>query len=214
MAWAIIEYDTISLMFEIKINNTTVCENADKIAAYANFRNAVRRADLSSDNIVCLFDDGKMIECHSVGDVDAEIGEKITPNNVLLHFMHSNNLSVADLKKAATKSGLVVSNSKIGGWISNPENRKYQKMQMDELMLILACLLSSGYTPENYKLLVKSTGLSNVDFMQKFNVSESTFYANIAEISNDRHRSMSYKSWLKLCKKVEKFNTPLTKGTV
>lgn len=207
MAWAVIDYDTISIMFEIKTNDITICKNADKIVAYANFRNAVRRADLSSDNIVCLFDDGKMIECHSVGDVDAEIGEKITPNCVLLHFMHSNNLSVADLKKATKKSGLVVSNSKVGGWISQPENRKYQKMKMDELLLILACFFAPGYTPKNYKLLVKSTGLSNAEFMRKFNVSESTFYANIVEIDNARHSSMSYKTWLKLCEKVEKFNS-------
>lgn len=208
IAWISLVYDTIPSVYEIKLNDETVCKNNDKIAAFVNFRSVVRRSDLTSNNIVCLFEDGETIECHNVGSVDIDIGEKITPNDVLLRFMHSNNLTVSDIKKAAKSAGLVVSNSKIGGWISKPENRKYQNMHMDELILMLEHIeIKRGYTPKNYQALVKSTGLSNADFMRKFDVPESTFYANIAEIDNARHSSMSYKTWRKLVGEVEKFNS-------
>lgn len=209
MAWIRLDYDIISNMYEIKLNDETVCKNDDKIAALANFRSVVRRADLSSDNVVCLFKGGEIIECHNVGSVDVEIGVKVTANDVLLSFINSNNLTVSDLKKAAKSAGLATSNSKIGGWVSKPENRKYQQMHMDELLLILSCLdVEKGYTPKNYKSLVKSTGLNNSEFIKKLNIPESTFYANIAEIDNARHVSMSYKSWCKLVAEVEKFNSP------
>ena len=71
---------------------------------------------------------------------------------------------------------------------------KCGKLQSDSFEL--------GYTPSNLKKLATLTELNYADFVRKYELKNSTFFNNIADISSKNHRSMSYKSWHELTQKV------------
>lgn len=48
-----------------------------------------------------------------------------------------------------------------------------------------------GYTPKNYRKLIKETGLNNAEFARKFGVKYRTLQANIANYGNSYHVAMS-----------------------
>ncbi|WP_227430421.1 helix-turn-helix domain-containing protein [Psychrobacter sp. I-STPA6b] len=57
-----------------------------------------------------------------------------------------------------------------------------------------------GYTPSNYKALVKSTGLTNADFYRTFDIPKQTFYKHLKG-----SRTMKWQDWQALLKQVENY---------
>lgn len=57
-----------------------------------------------------------------------------------------------------------------------------------------------GYTPNNYKALVESTGLTNADFYRQFDIPEQTFYTHYRGT-----RTMKWQDWDNLVGKVLKY---------
>lgn len=59
-----------------------------------------------------------------------------------------------------------------------------------------------GYTPANYKALVKLTKLTNAEFHRTFNIPEQTFYNHYVG-----KRTMKWQDWQKLLTDVENNKT-------
>lgn len=55
-----------------------------------------------------------------------------------------------------------------------------------------------GYTPNNYKALVQSTGLTNAQFCREFEIAEQTFYNHLRG-----SRTMKWQDWEALLDKVK-----------
>lgn len=62
-------------------------------------------------------------------------------------------------------------------------------------------LPEQGYTPNNYKALVKSTGLTNAAFYRQFKIPEQTFYTHYKG-----SRTMKWQDWKNLYDAVVVFN--------
>lgn len=62
-------------------------------------------------------------------------------------------------------------------------------------------LPEQGYTPNNYKALVKLTNLTNADFCREFDIPEQTFYKHRLG-----SRTMKWKEWQSLYIAVTAFN--------
>lgn len=62
-------------------------------------------------------------------------------------------------------------------------------------------LPESGYTPSNYKALVKLTNLSNADFYRQFEIPEQTFYCHYKGT-----RTMKWQDWQALMEAVTSAN--------
>ena len=58
----------------------------------------------------------------------------------------------------------------------------------------------NGYSPNNFKALVKATKLSKVDFIKEFKVSKAMFYRY-----QNGEATMQHDDWLSLKATVEKF---------
>lgn len=65
-------------------------------------------------------------------------------------------------------------------------------------------LPEQGYTPDNYKALVKLTNLTNADFCREFDIPEQTFYKHRLG-----SRTMKWKEWQSLYNAVVDFNKKL-----
>lgn len=56
----------------------------------------------------------------------------------------------------------------------------------------------NGYTPKNFEVLVKATGLNNISFINNFGLSKASFY-----FYKKGDVTMQHKDWVMLTKKVE-----------
>lgn len=201
------------IMYVVKLDGQTIVETHNEVVAWASYRATLKRGDLVKDrHVVSLLDND--VELHSLQvtnkSVNTDIGISISNNDIVKLVTDKFNFSPKDVKQMLADVGLTISNSKANGWFLASDSRKYQRVHDDELYLFIQSSLKRlntevGYTPVNYRALVEKTGLSNAAFMREFAVSESTFYANSADIDNKRHSSMSYKAWLELNKKVNDF---------
>ena len=77
--------------------------------------------------------------------------------------------------------------------------QQVQQVKMNNLNLP-----EQGYTPDNYKALVKLTNLTNADFCREFDISEQTFYKHRLG-----SRTMKWKEWQSLYNAVVDFNKKL-----
>lgn len=197
------------IMYVVKMGGEIVGSTDNPVIAWVNYRNALRQASLSSDTVASIELDGQTLHTATVGgqSVNFETPANITLNQILSDIMQIKAISPKQLVELLHKQGVVVSKSKVMGWILPTDNRKHQQIQLDELYLVLLALLQSdnfelGYTPNNLKKLVSLTGLNYADFIRQYELTASTFYNNISDIDAKSHRSMSYKSWHELTQKV------------
>lgn len=198
-----------AIMYLVKLGREIVGSTDNPVIAWVNYRNALRQASLSSDTVASIELNGETLHTATVGgqSVNFETPTNITLNQILSEIMQVKNISPKQLVELLHRQGVVVSKSKVMGWILPADNRKHQQIQLDELYLALLAMLKSddfelGYTPNNLKKLVALTGLNYADFIRKYDITASTFYNNIADIDAKGHRSMSYKSWYELIQKV------------
>lgn len=129
-------------MYSISVAGVVMALTETEIAAWATYRAQLRRGDLRADApLVELIDTKTGAVLHSAAADGLakwhEVGLAITPNNIIKMLKEQNGLSVDDIKMALAKAGYAVSGSKLQGWLSSPDNRKYQPMQLDELYLVL-----------------------------------------------------------------------------
>lgn len=201
-------------MYTITLNQTIHHQTDNPIAAWASYRSLLRRGDLKDGRYIAAILDGdnvldrQVIDTQSVNNLPK--GVMISYNQMLVQTMNSYQLTLDDLYIATQQANLLVSKSKIKGWLMPENNRKYQQMYADELYLVLPCLLSPvcdsvGYTPNNLKKLTQMTKLSIAEFCRQFDLVQATYFANIADVNAAGHRAMSYSSWRALQKKVVKF---------
>lgn len=198
-----------AIMYLVKLDGEVVGSTDNPVIAWVNYRNTLRQASLSSDITASIELDGQTLHTATVGgqSVNFETPTNITLNHILSETMQIKSVSPKQLVELLHRQGVVVSKSKVMGWILPADNRKYQQIQLDELYLALLAMLQAdsfelGYTPNNLKKLVALTGLNYADFIRKYELTSSTFFNNIADISSKNHRSMSYKSWHELTQKV------------
>lgn len=129
-------------MYSISIAGVVMASTGNQISAWATYRAQLRRGDLrASAPLVELIDTNTGAVLHSASADGLakwhEIGVTVTPNDIIKMVKEQNGLSVDDIKTALAKVGYMVSGSKLQGWLSSPDNRKYQPMQLDELYLVL-----------------------------------------------------------------------------
>ncbi len=198
------------MKYIIKLDDKVQNETDNEMVALANYRSLIRRADLPVDTHVATLEcEDELLYETTVGgkSLSLKIGNNISANDLLKLLMKKHDISLADLKNLVRKSGLMVSNSKINGWLLDADKRKHQVMNIDEFFILFDALeIKTGYTPENYRKLIESTGLTNVEFIREFDINESTFYANISEEDKPRYVSMSYKSWQDIKERVKIYN--------
>lgn len=203
-------------MYYIKLNDDIILSTSNQIVAIINYRYMLHRADFTDNqNKITLLEDNNIIYQHHINTATAQydFSFDLSANDFLLLLMDIKQLSIDDLKSIVKESELSASNSKISGWLKSSDNRKYQKMYYDELYVMLDKIIAKenfaqiGYTPENLKAMIKKTGLSNAEFSRVFSIPLSTLSSNIANVDTATHRSMSYKTWLELSEKVEKYLT-------
>lgn len=131
-------------MYSISVAGMVMASTDNEIAAWATYRAQLRRGDLrNTAPLVELIDTTTGALLHSAiadGLAKWQVGVTVTPNDIIKMLKEQNGLSVDDIKTALTKSGYAVSGSKLQGWLSSPDNRKYQPMQLDELYLVLSGL--------------------------------------------------------------------------
>lgn len=211
-----IKYDKIPqfsvievFMYVIKLGEDIISSTDDAIIAWVNYRNILRQATLSSDTLASIELDGQTLHASKVGgeSLEFEPPHTITLNQVICDAMQAANVSPKQLAAKLNEQGVAISRSKVAGWMLSADSRKHQKIQLDELYLVLLVMLKIndfelGYTPNNLKKLVEITGLNQADFVRRYELTSSTFYNNITGIDSKNHRSMSYKSWHNLATKV------------
>lgn len=198
-----------AIMYLVKLGGEIVGSTDNPVIAWVNYRNTLRQASLSSDTVASIELDGQTLHTATVGgqSVNFETPTNITLNQILSDIMQIKAISPKQLMQLLHKQGVVISKSKVTGWVLPTDNRKHQQIQLDELYLALLALLQSdnfelGYTPNNLKKLVALTGLNYADFVRKYELANSTFFNNIADFDSKSHRSMSYKTWHELTQKV------------
>lgn len=196
-------------MYLVKLGGEVIGSADNPVIAWVNYRNTLRQASLSSDTMASIELDGQTLHTATVGgqSVNFETPTNITLNQILSDIMQIKAISPKQLVELLHRQGVVISKSKVTGWILPTDSRKHQQIQLDELYLVLLALLQSdnfelGYTPNNLKKLVALTGLNYADFVRKYELTSSTFFNNIADFNSKSHRSMSYKSWHELTQKV------------
>lgn len=196
-------------MYLVKLGGEVIGSTDNPVIAWVNYRNTLRQASLSSDTMASIELDGQTLHTATVGgqSVNFETPTNITLNQILSDIMQIKAISPKQLVELLHRQGVVISKSKVTGWILPTDSRKHQQIQLDELYLVLLALLQSdnfelGYTPNNLKKLVALTGLNYADFVRKYELTSSTFFNNIADFNSKSHRSMSYKSWHELTQKV------------
>lgn len=201
-------------MYYVKLNDEVISTTEDLIVAMINYRYLLHSAHLSDNKyIATMLENSDILYQHKINTQTAQMKfeKEMSTNHIFLELINKQNLSVNDLKAIIKETGLNVSNSKISGWLSQADNRRYQIMYNDELLIMLKAILDyyniekSGYSPENLKKLIKYTRLSNAEFSRKFDIPINTLSANISDVENSKHRSMSYKTWIDLIQKVKKF---------
>ncbi|MDO4896307.1 MAG: hypothetical protein Q3971_02995 [Moraxella sp.] len=196
-------------MYVIRLGGDIISNTDNAIIAWVNYRNALRQASLSSDTVASIELNGQTLHTATVGgkSLDFTPPTNLTLNQIICDVMQSKDISPKELATKLNEQGVAISKSKVTGWILPTDNRKHQKIQLDELYLALLVILKAGnfelgYTPNNLKKLVEMTGLNYADFVRKYKLSNSTFFGNITDIDSKNHRSMSYKSWCELTQKV------------
>lgn len=196
-------------MYVVKLDGNIIGSTENPIIAWVNYRNTLRQASLSSDTVASIELDGEILHQATVGgqSVNFETPTQITLNQILSEIMDLKGISPKQLVALLQGQGVAVSKSKVRGWLLSVDNRRYQQMHIDEFYLTLLAMLQMdnfelGYTPNNLKKLVTLTGLNYADFIRKYELVSSTFFGNIADFDAKGHRSMSYKSWCELTKKV------------
>lgn len=201
-------------MYYIKLNDDVISQTDDKMVAVINYRYLLHRADLKDNQYTAtLLDDDVMIYQHQINSTTANIDLKsdVNANEIFLSLVQQKQLNVQDIKSIVQSTGLQVSNSKITGWLSQADNRRYQVMQYDELLVMLSQMIDYhditdwGYSPNNLKKLILITKLSNAQFARTFDIPPNTLSANLSDVENSKHRSMSHKTWLDLSQKVKLF---------
>lgn len=63
-------------------------------------------------------------------------------------------------------------------------------------------LPDDGYTPSNFAALVDASGLTNADFMRRFDIKKATFY-----LYKNGGITMSWHNWARVYSEVERFIT-------
>lgn len=126
-------------VYRVTLDDQLITETEREVAAWATYRAQLRRVDLRAERPLAMITaDGD--DLHSVycdGRTEAiEIGTQVTPNDVLKSLM-AGRYREPEIKQAAADAGYPVSNSKIQGWLAGAGNRRYQRMTLDELYLIV-----------------------------------------------------------------------------
>ncbi len=200
-------------MYHITLDDKKISSTNNKIIALINYRMLLKRADLPNNkHWASLYKDDKIIKKETINHRTASISIEtdISTNEIFIQSVENMGVSVNQLKLLIKQIDLHITNSKLVGWLSKPSSRKYQPIQLDELYVMLDILTQAqakigGYTPQNYRNLITMTGLTEEEFYKLFKIPKTTFYANIADVAKNNHRSMSYKAWLELQEKVLEF---------
>lgn len=132
-------------MYYIKLNDDIISQTDNKVVAMINYRYLLHRADLKDNqNLATLLDNDEIMYQHKINSITANLDFKsdVNANEIFLSVVHQKQLKIQDIKNIVQSCGLQVSNSKITGWLSQPNNRRYQIMQYDELSVILAKMIT------------------------------------------------------------------------
>ncbi len=150
------------IMYHIVINNETAQSIDNKQIAFANFRALCRDYKNKPSSIKLMLDDkilhAKSADLQLLDDIDSS-----STNDVLFEIMKQHNISKATLSKLIKGSDLEVSNSRVSGWCSAETDKRFVKLNNDELTAILL-IITDYLTMTNYSKqnVVKARKLLNM----------------------------------------------------
>lgn len=188
-------------MFSILINDNVFQQVSDKNVAYANYRAICRDFKNKSSDIKLLSDDvvlhNKPANLMLLDDIDAT-----SANDILTMTMQRLNVDIKQLKKLLQDTDLMLSNSRIDGWIKPIHDRKFVKMNNDELLIVLDVMIKNNQamikSPENIVNLRKKLGLTQSELAEKFGLKSGFVQISRWESGKQEMPDSKWKEMLKM----------------
>ncbi|MDO5651588.1 MAG: helix-turn-helix domain-containing protein [Moraxella sp.] len=185
-------------MYTILIDDQITQQLTDKAAAFANFRAYCRDYANKPKKIVLMCDDDilhtKTANMQLHDDVD-----EISANDILMSVMSQLNVDIKALKNLLPQSPLLLSNSRIDGWVRPRHDRRFAQMYNDELQIVLHLLLTQQQdaikSPQNISALRQKLGLTQTELAKQLGLTAghrqvARWEAGEAEMPDSRWQKM------------------------
>lgn len=127
-------------MYTITIDNTCHNHYDNPNQAWLVYR-AIAKDFANRDNLVILWRDDEVLSQKIIGETLTDDNDSCTTNDVLMTLIQSLGLTAKDAKEIIKSADLGVSNSRIDGWMYQPDNRRHVSLNNDELAYLVQLLV-------------------------------------------------------------------------